>query len=40
MGAPDNRESVIEHLEEALATDDRSEKDYHIRQALQILGIE
>lgn len=40
MGAPDNRESVIEHLEDAMATDDRREKNYHIRQALQLLGIE
>ena len=40
MGTPDKRESVTEHLEAALAADDKSEKNYHIRQALQILGID
>lgn len=40
MGAPDNRESVIEHLEAALAAEESSQKNYHIRQALQLLGIE
>ena len=39
MAPSDNRENVIEHLEAALATDDQSQKNYHIRQALQLLGI-
>ena len=39
MASPENRESVIEHLEAALAADDQGQKNYHIRQALQLLGI-
>lgn len=32
--------AVSEHLYEALEKDDVDEKDYHIRQALQLLGLE
>lgn len=40
MAASDNHENVTEHLEAALATDDEGQKNYHIRQALQLIGIE
>lgn len=40
MAASDNHKNVTEHLEAALSADDESQKNYHIRQALQILGIE
>lgn len=30
---------AVPHLENALETDDRDEKNYHIRQALQYLGL-
>ena len=39
MASPENQANVIEHLEAALAADDQSQKNYHIRQALQLLGI-
>ena len=40
MGTPPNWERVVEHLEAALAAEDVQTKNYHIRQALQLLGIE
>ncbi|ELZ22041.1 hypothetical protein [Natrinema limicola] len=29
-----------EHLEQALQTDDPSEKDFHIRQVMQVYGVD
>ncbi|WP_435180843.1 hypothetical protein [Halorussus sp. AFM4] len=40
MGEPPSAERVVEHLEVALAAEDAETKNYHIRQALQLLGIE
>lgn len=34
------RKEVLRQLQEALAADDIAEKNYHIRQALQLLGLE
>ena len=34
------RRGAIQHLEAALATDEMDETDYHVRQALQFLGVE
>lgn len=34
------RRGAIQHLETAIAADDMSETDYHVRQALQLLGVE
>lgn len=36
---PDEREDAVKHLEEALATEDSSEKDFHVRHALQLLDV-
>lgn len=33
------RENVIDALHEALEADAASEKNYHVRQALQLLGL-
>lgn len=30
---------AIQHLEEALESEEREQVDYHIRQALQLLGV-
>lgn len=35
-----NRANVVSHLEAALAAEDPRQKDFHVRQALQLLGIE
>lgn len=40
MSAPDNDENVVDHLEAALEAEDPNQKNFHIRQALQFLGIE
>lgn len=40
MTASDTRREVIEHLETALAAEEDSKKNFHIRQALQLLGID
>lgn len=36
----DKNTQAIEHLQSALETADKADKNYHIRQALQHLGIE
>lgn len=36
---PNGREDAVEHLEKALATEDSAEKDFHVRQALQLLDV-
>ena len=33
------REGASQHLEDALEREDPSEKDFHVKQALQLLGI-
>lgn len=33
------QEKMSQHLQKALESDELSEKDYHIREALQLLGI-
>ncbi|WP_435175075.1 hypothetical protein [Halorussus sp. AFM4] len=33
------RNGAVEHLERALATEDLSEKDFHMKQALQLLDV-
>ena len=33
-------QGAIQHLEEALQAEQNDEIDYHIRQALQLLGVE
>ena len=37
---PGLSEGCREHLEDALRTDDPTEKNYHIRQVLQACGVE
>lgn len=43
MGAgtrqPTARREAVRHLESALATDDAEQKDFHIKQALQLLRV-
>lgn len=39
MGEETNQKDVYHHLHEALEADEISEKDFHIRQAQQLLGI-
>ena len=33
------RRGAVEHLEDALETDNLTEKDFHLKQALQLLGV-
>lgn len=35
----DVRDGAVEHLEAALEAKDANEKDFHLRQALQLLGV-
>ena len=35
-----NRNRVVDHLTDALDAEKRTEKDFHIREALQLLSIE
>lgn len=37
---PDERQGVVEHLDDALATDQLDEAKFHVRQALQLLQVE
>lgn len=43
MGATTQRTTVrngaVRHLEEALTADDAAEKDFHLKQALQLLDL-
>ena len=39
MGRPPSRKAVVHQLNTALATDAADEKNYHLRQALQLLGL-
>ena len=43
MGASTQRtteqKGAVRHLEEALTTDDATEKDFHLKQALQLLDL-
>lgn len=43
MGAVDERQTVregaVEHLEDALESEDSNEKDFHLKQALQLLRV-
>lgn len=34
------RTGAVEHLESALETEDPTEKDFHLKQALQLLDVE
>ena len=34
------RRGAVEHLENALETDNLTEKDFHLKQALQLLDVE
>ena len=44
MTEPDDRSperrGAIQHLEAALSADEMDETDYHVREALQLLGVE
>ena len=40
MGLTDPPDDVKEHLREALSVDDVTEKDFHVRQAIQLLQLE
>lgn len=37
---PTARDGAVEHLEEALETEDSDETDFHLRQALQMLTVD
>ena len=39
MGRPPSRKAVVHHLNTALAADVEDEKNFHLRQALQLLGL-
>ena len=40
MDEPDGREEAVRHLREALEADGDETKNFHIRQALQLLDVE
>ena len=40
MHSSDGRAGAVQHLRQALAADDVSEKDYHVKEALQLLDAE
>lgn len=40
MGGDARRKQVVRELEAALAADDVQEKNYHVRQALQLISVE
>ena len=40
MDEPDGREEVVHHLHEALEVEDADTKNFHVRQALQLLDVE
>lgn len=40
MGGDTDTERVVRELEAALAAEDLPEKNYHVRQALQLLSVE
>ena len=40
MAKSEKRKLVVEHLEDALDADESDEKQFHIREALQLLGVE
>lgn len=40
MAGEDPRPEVVSQLEAALESDDGEEKDFHVRQALQLLEVE
>ena len=40
MATNNNRTQVVEHLNDALEAEDRTEKEFHIREALQLLNVE
>lgn len=40
MHMGESQDSVREHLREALSTTDVAEKNYHVRQAIQLLQVE
>lgn len=35
----DGQDGAVTHLEAALETDDPEEKDFHVKHALQLLGV-
>lgn len=40
MNGDDVRDEVVKQLREALEAEDASDKDYHVRQALQFLEVD
>ena len=40
MAETNGRTGAVQHLRQALETDEISEKDYHIKEALQLLDAE
>lgn len=40
MDESDGREEAVTHLHEALKVDDADTKNFHVRQALQLLDVE
>jgi hypothetical protein len=40
MAEPNGRARVIRHLRQALEADEASEKEYHIKEAIQLLDAE
>lgn len=40
MDEPDGREETVHHLHEALEADSTDRKNFHVRQALQLLDVE
>lgn len=39
MNVSTEHDSAVHHLTRALETDDEGEKQFHVRQALQLLGV-
>lgn len=40
MDSSDGRDGAVQHLRQALEADEASEKDYHVKQAVQLLDAE
>lgn len=40
MADPTGREEAVHHLNEALGAEDAEAKNFHVRQALQLLDVE